>query len=573
MAAVARFSTAMFAIICIFCEVRPCLAGAGLRGQGGKTAGLAEAERQSLVALAGRFTHTNGSSRLQMYEDAFEMMFKALPKDEHGGLQHNVVRYALHRIFVKRHSWYVRGLDAEGDKAAIAMRKEPDKRLTFDLNSVPVLPSLLQSSMESKHADVGLSLRELAALAASIEDLAHKESLYRLKLAFEATQVPNDSELQEETVARIVQTYFTIFLLGNDFDDWSFRTVRERNDEFMRSNRWTEFAPWVTNMTDRVLQELRTYKADATTGFAEVARITETISDNFGEFNDRECSAMKHELLTMEGKIPGRVRLSDFYNRSLSKIGVWWFGERIDYLRTLGVLDESNVSNPLVIVPNYVTASPQCLRASTVYDVCCPSECEQVIAAVEEAAGAPETSVETIAKTVARLETDTTEQRERLSDSLMDRLRSLAEENGGQVQITSRKFALWLHHAFPRECPFPHQEGAATPLTPDEWMKSTGQTTQLATEEEMVEHIREDDTCSAGGELELPWIDYDTPTAERLLQATLSEAPMIEEAAGFPNVVFLLAVCGAVLLRMRQSNEKAQKLKLRATAAMHGSCA
>merc|ERR1719409_2666061 len=27
-----------------------------------------------------------------------------------------------------------------------------------------------------------------------------------------------------------------------------------------------------------------------------------------------------------------------------------------------------------------------------------------------------------------------------------------------------------MHHAFPRECPFPHVAGATAPRTPDEWM-------------------------------------------------------------------------------------------------------
>jgi len=44
-----------------------------------------------------------------------------------------------------------------------------------------------------------------------------------------------------------------------------------------------------------------------------------------------------------------------------------------------------------------------------------------------------------------------------------------------------------MHHAFPRECPFPHVSGSVTPLSPDEWLDSNGYTTR-ATREEMMEY-------------------------------------------------------------------------------------
>merc|ERR1719510_2750354 len=31
-----------------------------------------------------------------------------------------------------------------------------------------------------------------------------------------------------------------------------------------------------------------------------------------------------------------------------------------------------------------------------------------------------------------------------------------------------------MHHAYPRECPFPHQSRTSTPMTPDEWLQETG---------------------------------------------------------------------------------------------------
>merc|ERR1712087_1052344 len=47
--------------------------------------------------------------------------------------------------------------------------------------------------------------------------------------------------------------------------------------------------------------------------------------------------------------------------------------------------------------------------------------------------------------------------------------------------------AQWMHHAFPRECPFPHVSGSITPVTPDEWLDSKGND-GYATREEMLHY-------------------------------------------------------------------------------------
>merc|ERR1719199_1079153 len=41
-------------------------------------------------------------------------MFESLDKNEHGKLGHTAVRYALHRLFVARHGWLMKGLDPAG---------------------------------------------------------------------------------------------------------------------------------------------------------------------------------------------------------------------------------------------------------------------------------------------------------------------------------------------------------------------------------------------------------------------------------------------------------------------------
>merc|ERR1719395_175173 len=93
----------------------------------------------------------------------------------------------------------------------------------------------------------------------------------------------------------------------------------------------------------------------------------------------------------------------------------------------------------------------------------------------------------------------------KLSEVLRQRLDEIAEIHGGSVQLHGRLFAQWMHHAFPRECPYPHLSGSTNPQTPDEWLESTGEET-TATEEEMQLHANNTDASfTADGLAALPW--------------------------------------------------------------------
>merc|ERR1719350_2391667 len=70
-----------------------------------------------------------------------------------------------------------------------------------------------------------------------------------------------------------------------------------------------------------------------------------------------------------------------------------------------------------------------------------------------------------------------------------------------------------MHHAFPRECPYPQEGGVASVQTPEEWLAKTGHATQEASPEDMREHV-ESDSCAMNWEgksecseesTELPW--------------------------------------------------------------------
>jgi len=161
----------------------------------------------------------------------------------------------------------------------------------------------------------------------------------------------------------------------------------------------------------------------------------------------------------------GRVRLADFYGQALNN-GKWQFSESADYLRQLGALDESDVSNPRVIIPNYIYGPSNCGAASTYYSVCCLDECEGIIGRLEQMLAAPEASPSAILPLIQMIASSTMPSNRTLSPWLHQRLEEVAKHHGGQVPLHGRLFAQWLHYAYPRECAFPHAAGTTDPKLP-----------------------------------------------------------------------------------------------------------
>merc|ERR1719335_1459201 len=132
-------------------------------------------------------------------------------------------------------------------------------------------------------------------------------------------------------------------------------------------------------------------------------------------------------------------------------------------------------------------------------------ECEGLLGHLERQIAAPEGTPARIGTLVSELSSSSVVAPRKLSATLTDRLGEIAAEHGGSVQLHGRLFAQWMHHAFPRECPYPHLSGSTNPQTPDEWLESTGEET-TATDEEMQLHANNTDASfTADGMAALPW--------------------------------------------------------------------
>jgi diadenosine tetraphosphatase ApaH/serine/threonine PP2A family protein phosphatase len=191
--------------------------------------------------------------------------------------------------------------------------------------------------------------------------------------------------------------------------------------------------------------------------------------------------------MKIEDRGTGRVRLSDFYRpASQGDAGAWQFQESIGYLRELGALDESNPDDPRVMISNYLTSQTNCIASSDYYSVCCLNECEGLLAHLEKEIAAPEAKSAHIAELISALPSSTVAGPRVLSATLRSRLEDIAVEHGGLVQLHSRLFSQWMHHAYPRECPFPHVSGTTNQITARRWEKDSG-VKSVATDEEVLQ--------------------------------------------------------------------------------------
>jgi len=257
----------------------------------------------------------------------------------------------------------------------------------------------------------------------------------------------------------------------------------------------------------------KVHPSTVTLDFNAMGSIVEEIGATYGTYNKKECDTLKAELVDVESQKAGRVRLADFYEKGRSS--TFDLSEKVDYLRVLGALDETDPNQLHVIIPNYVGARPNCMVTSKFYAICCSNECEDLMVELENSIASEVALPEQIIQLVSVLSSDTISTPRKLSPTLVRRLHSIAEGNEGKVPLQGRLFAQWMHHAFPRECPFPHQDGSTNPQTPDEWMQDSGHATSKASEEEMKAHVgRDTDEKPKGSEArqhhhfeehELPW--------------------------------------------------------------------
>jgi hypothetical protein len=188
----------------------------------------------------------------------------------------------------------------------------------------------------------------------------------------------------------------SVYILG--FMHTDLKTMNAEQAKLLHENILELYPSWPD--TQQFLREV--YKSVAPKRdyvyFNEIENVIAEIGERYGRFQDIECRQFKDWLVAIEDSSiggAGRVRISDFYGKALND-GKWQFSESIDYLRQRGALDDSDMSNPRVIIPNYLSGPSNCVASSAYYSVCCLDECEGILGRLEQLISAPEASPSTI---------------------------------------------------------------------------------------------------------------------------------------------------------------------------------
>lgn len=407
--------------------------------------------------------------RLRSIEDTLRPTFLSMPKNEYGNLDSAGVRYVLHRFFVQRHGMFIKGLELTSRSNSSVDQVLEDH-----------VPSYVQDLFEARLNGRGLALQELAVLTATLEHLIQDEAVARLRASYKVAGLSEIKAASEAEAQLLIDAYMLFFIVNMDADIKP-KELRKRISSMSKA-----YPGWPQARV--FAQEIRSrFSEDQGLGFEAASKVVEEIGERFGKFQDGECREMKNALVKIEEHGSGRVSLKSFYSQSLA--GDFGFSESVEYMRELGVLDESDPGSKHVFIANYVTSHTNCLASSGMYSICCLNECEGLLGHLEREVAAPEASAARIASLVSGLGSATVPAGRTLSRALLDRLEEVAQQNGGQVPLHGRLFAQWLHHAYPRECPYPHQAGTISPVYAAEWLRAGGNLS--ASREEMDRHIQE----------------------------------------------------------------------------------
>jgi len=504
--------------------------------------GASSVERALLSELSG-LAH---AAQLAHIDDELRPMYDALPKNQHGRLDSVSVRYALHRYFMQKHGWYVNGLGAANNTEEQAATIMKDRA-----------PAFIQSLFEQRLEGQGLSRHDLAVFAATLTDLIHNEVGGDMERVYAALELPTAGPVTEREFEVAAKAYLLTYLSGG-------RAVVSKMEEVSTVERrwdndypaWQDTWEWALDLKGTVdLQEewRRNPFVERKRTFEEQVSFLQEFGHRLGTFQNLECHKLKDQLVELEDVGTGRVPLSRFYRGGVD--GEWQFTESVDYLRHIGALDESNPKRMSVVIPNYIQSESNCLAGSSFYSVCCFNECEGLLGHVEQAVGAPSSRPSELAAIVSNLQSDTVFAPRNLSRALLDRLGDIAHLHGGSVPLHGRLFAQWMHHAYPRECPFPHAIGATNRMSSEEWMDAMEVESAEATEEEMFELVSQDTLMPEIEAEALPWT-----MAEELVAGHLA----LGEVAPSASAKYL-RFCVAMLILVSLMAPLSQRAKSTAT--------
>merc|ERR1719148_38367 len=170
------------------------------------------------------------------------------------------------------------------------------------------------------------------------------------------------------------------------------------------------------------------------------------------------------------------------------------------------------------------------------------------MAHVELAIGEPSATTARLVEVVSALESETVEAPRNLSSAQYARLEEIATFHGGHVPLHGRLFAQWMHHAYPRECRFPHESGTTNPLNQQEYKKLFGMDAEVS-DDEILNHVNKTLTPLQAKSVMLPW----TSSEELIAHHTGGSGVESRTSSSIQVVLLLAAILSAAFPMLHAS--------------------
>jgi len=477
--AVSSKLAACFAAISFFMFSSAVSATPSVRGAGDGRVSAEKIQSRLTEALESmmRGGEDAGAKHLEAIEAHIWQTYQALPKNDLGRLAPKGVRYLVHNYFAREHGWVIKGLEPLGHQDA-------NVSAVHDLSVLQdKAPALVESLLEARRADHGLSLSDMVAMVAALERLILDESLTILEASYRLNLFTPEEPLSKHDLHSVLQSYLLLFKQGQKADlvDGS----RHRQWKNLVANRggqrWklmVDFESDAVNNYAFANNHKSNPFEEASYSFKDASSIVETMAHSYGKWQNQECHDMKEELMSMDPDGTGRIPLPRFYTPSSTD--VYKFSEGVEYLKQVGAYDASAAGGPRVRISNYMLGPSNCIASSTYYSICCISECESLLNQLEANVKAPTASPSHILDLVRHMSSSSIDSHREMPDILVDKLQSIADRHAGDVPLHGRLFSQWMHHAFPNECPYPQIAEDVTALDPRTW---TGSKAEASPEE------------------------------------------------------------------------------------------
>merc|ERR1719502_2326225 len=455
----------------------------------------------SLQAVLGG-GHGAMSTRLASVEARMWQTFQALPKNSWGRLAPRAVRYIVHNYFAKEHGWLIEGLEPHGMQTNIS-----------EVHEVSILqdkaPALVEALLEVRQADHGLGLSDVVAMAVVLEQLIFDESINMLEHAYQLNGYSAREMVSQHDLHEVLRSYLLVFGQGATDNVASSRKHLALKAKLAQKGvgSWLELVEFENDSVlnfDFAHQHSTNPFVEQQYSFEVASEMVNTMSQNYGKWQNSECRQMKEALMDLDPKGLGRIPLSTFYAQP--KEATYQFTESIDYLRKIGALDETVPSSPKVLIANYLLGPSNCIASSTYYSICCLSECESLMNELEAKIQSPTSSPERLIATISNMSSSSVDAPRQMPSDMKEKLHAIAQHHDGEVPLHGRLFAQWLHYAFPNECPFPQVAESTFALTPSAWLDRKA----VASDEEMQQHMEV--STDAEHELEfsmMQWTDHE----------------------------------------------------------------